>query len=257
MRFPGCSSAALAVLIHLLVPARTSVAATFPPVTAQQVAVPSYFYPGSIWNRLRQGAPTVGLVIINPNSGPGSQVDEFYVSEVSLSKRRGVVVLGYVPTGYGTRSKAAVQADIARYQKWYAVDGFFLDEAAASCAQKNHYQALYLGIKKQNPQATVVINPGDVTPECYASTADIIVNFEGNYTTYQKWQPAGWEGKYPSNRFWHLIHNTPPAGLAKAIELSRQRHAGWIYVTPDRMPNPWDTLPSNTYWQQEIQQVGR
>jgi len=37
----------------------------------QTLAVPSYVPPGSAWSQLEVAAPTVGLTIINPNSGPG------------------------------------------------------------------------------------------------------------------------------------------------------------------------------------------
>jgi Spherulation-specific family 4 len=235
----------------------SAMAEPFSTVTEQKIAVPSYFYPGGGWNQLRQGAPTVGLAIINPNSGPGTQQDANYVHEVDASKASGVRVLGYVATGYGTRSQAAIKADIAKYLRWYAVDGIFLDEAPYSCLRKPYYQSLYRHIKAAQPDATVVINPGDVTGECFMQTADIIVNFEGSHAAYQKWQPAGWETRYTADRFWHLVYNTSLVNLSATVGLSKQRHAGWIYVTPDRMNNPWDTLPSRAYWRQEVEQVSQ
>lgn len=226
-------------------------------VTQQKIAVPSYFYPGATWTKMRQGAPTVGLAIINPNSGPGLKIDLNYVNEVNLSKAAGVVVLGYVPTGYGVRSKAAVKAEILKYQQWYAVDGIFLDETPFSCARKPYYQDLYTYIHSKQSGAIVVLNPGGVTGECFMETSDIVVNFEGSAATYQSWQPAGWEYRYTADRFWHLIYNTPQTALDTIINLSRQRQAGWVYVTSDRMSNPWDSLPGKSYWQQEIVGVGR
>ena len=29
---------------------------------------------------------------------------------------------------------------------------------------------------------------------------------------------------------------------------SKAKNAGYMYVTPDVLPNPWDTLPAGTYW---------
>jgi hypothetical protein len=66
----------------------------------------------------------------------------------------------------------------------------------------------------------------------------------------------GWEYKYPADKFWHLIHNTSSSNLAKAISRAKSRNAGWIYVTPDKMPNPWDTLPTGSYWTNELNWVG-
>jgi hypothetical protein len=44
--------------------------------------------------------------------------------------------------------------------------------------------------------------------------------------------------------------------MRNAIRLSKQRNAGWIYVTDDALPNRWDRLPgestnSTTYWSAE------
>jgi hypothetical protein len=37
------------------------------------MAIPSYFYPGAYWTQLINGAPTVGLAIINLASGPAKR----------------------------------------------------------------------------------------------------------------------------------------------------------------------------------------
>ena len=229
----------------------------FPPVTVQKVAVPSYFYPGPVWERMGQGVPALGLAIINPDSGPGALLDKNYVQATQRAQARGVRVLGYVATGYGTRPKADVKAEITQYYNRYHVDGIFLDEAANACAQVPYYQALFQYIKTKGGAATVAINPGMVTPECYAPAADIIVNFEGSAASYATWQPAGWELNYPPERFWHLVYSTPKSQLAQVLALSRGRQAGWVYVTPDALPNPWDTLPGAAYWQAELDGVSR
>lgn len=40
--------------------------------------------------------------------------------------------------------------------------------------------------------------------------------------------------------------------MQQAMALSKVRRAGWVYVTPDDLPNPWDTLPSEAYWTAEL-----
>lgn len=46
-----------------------------------------------------------------------------------------------------------------------------------------------------------------------------------------------------SCRFWHLVHSTPstPEAFWRAITLSKERRAGYVYVTDDNMAeeNPW------------------
>ncbi len=100
-------------------------------------------------------------------------------------------------------------------------------------------------------------------------SADIMVNFEGTYDTYKSsYSAPSWvqdkkdDGtyKYEPSRFWHLVHTTKdetspgPTGETKmkeVINLSKKRNAGYMYVTPDEMSNPWDTLPSGSYWETE------
>ncbi|MGC1376073.1 MAG: spherulation-specific family 4 protein [Anaerolineales bacterium] len=222
-------------------------------VTGQKLAIPSYFDPpNALWTRLENGAPTVGLAIINPNSGPGANRDPNYAAEVQRMRAKGIIVLGYVDTAYSARAAAAVKSDVNRYYVWYGVSGIFFDEASNDCTKKSYYQALYSYVKAKNATAKVVINPGTNTPECYITTADIIINFESAYSAYLAWKPSGWEVKYPASRFWHLVYATPQASLANAITLSKNRHAGWVYVTPDTLNNPWDTLPPGAYWAAEL-----
>src|SRR5579859_2138294 len=71
---------------------------------AENVAVPSYFYPGSLWTQMDSGYPTESLAIINPNSGPGASKDSNYANQVVTSQAAGLHVLGYVYTSYGSRS---------------------------------------------------------------------------------------------------------------------------------------------------------
>ena len=39
--------------------------------------------------------------------------------------------------------------------------------------------------------------------------------------------------------------------MEKAISLSKSRKAGYVYVTNDVQPDPYDTLPSLSYWAHE------
>src|SRR5437763_1718557 len=79
--------------------------------TNQQIAIPSYFYPGSLWTQLEQAAPTVGLTIINPLNGSVSPYDSHkggfdqnYLNQVKSTQAKGITVLGYVWTDGGNRS---------------------------------------------------------------------------------------------------------------------------------------------------------
>jgi Spherulation-specific family 4 len=176
-------------------------------VTDQHVAVPSYIYPGSAWTQIDDGAPTAGLAIINPDSGPGASSNSDYANQVTTSEAAGITVIGYVSTSYAgsvntARTLAAAEQDIDTYYSWYPnIDGIFLDEASTDCAaEASYYLPLYNYIKSKGGVAEVVLNPGENTSECYTSASDIIVDFEGVYSSYTSWTPPSWVANYAANR---------------------------------------------------------
>jgi hypothetical protein len=222
----------------------------------QKIAVPSYFYPGSLWDKLESGYPTVQIGIINPNSGAGSSSNPDYVQQVQNSQQLGITIIGYIYTSYGSRSLNTVKNYINKYYNWYNVDGIFIDETSTSCNAISYYINLYNYIKGKG--GTVIINPGIQTNECYVDVADIILSYENVYSQYvSNYNQPSWVSNYPASKFWHLVHQTPNiSSMENAIDLSKQRNAGWIYVTSDTLPNPWDTLPSDAYWNREIELAG-
>lgn len=259
-RGPARVVLAMLVSIILIMPVHASEPATA--TESQSVAVPSYFYPdsgspGSLWDSLGSSYPAARIAVINPNSGPGDARNPDYTRQTRESRAAGLAVLGYVHTSYGARDLELVKAEIDRYYEWYGVDGIFLDEASTNCdLVPTYYAPLYDHIKSRG--GTVVHNPGTHPErECHMSVADVLVTFEGSYEAYTTGYSApAWISDYPPERFWHLVYATPTeAGMREAVRLSRERNAGWIYVTPDDLPNPWDTLPPDAYWSAELSAV--
>jgi hypothetical protein len=219
----------------------------------QKLVIPSYFSPLSApWARLERSAPAVGVTVINPASGPGQRFNQDYFKQTRRAQTRGILVIGYVHTSYGQRSPAEVQGEIDRYYNWYGVDGIFVDEVSTDCQLQPYFQRVFDYIKAKGGVGRVVLNPGSIVPECYISAGDIIITFESTYDVYVDWRPSGWELAYPASRFCHIIHGTSAADLPNALALSKRRHAGWVYATPDTLPNPWDTLPEEPYWSDEL-----
>lgn len=223
-----------------------------------KIAIPSYFYPNCntsancFWNTLNNAAPQVGLAVINPYNGPGTGFDSNYFYQTRSTQAKGIQVLGYVYTSYGKRDLNSVKKDIDQYYAWYGVDGIFLDEAySGDCSKQFYYGEINMYVKSKSRGFTV-INPGTLTQECYINTADLIINFEADANAYLKWYPMGWESKYPRSRFWHLIHSSNESQLPAIVQKARNTNAGWIYATPDTLPNPWDTLPNASYWKSEL-----
>jgi hypothetical protein len=226
------------------------------------IAVPSYFYPdcatnpACYWGQLDAAIPTVGLSVINPNSGPGTSVDPNYVAQVTTTHSVGGTVIGYVYTSYGARSLADVESDVDAYYNWYNVDGIFFDEGySADCSMLSYYEALNAYVKAKGGKGVTVVNYGTNTQECYITASDILVDTESTYSDYVTWQPATWTSGYPASHFWQIVYDTPQNQIQNVLTLAAQNNAGWIYITSLTLPNPYNALPS--YWSQEVSLLRR
>jgi hypothetical protein len=179
-------------------------------------------------------------------------------------------VIGYVPTGYGSRPADEILADVSDYVEWYGVDGIFLDEMGNQSGALD-YAALYANIKGLAARAGiglhVVGNPGEpfADAEAFIAAADTLVLFEGPYAnadpssasflSYPNKGPyAGltpWWLKYDPSRIANLVYaDASPCTMLGSLAKAIGYHAGYLYFTDDQLPNPWDTLPS--YWEEEV-----
>ncbi len=253
------SLAAALVRLGFVLAVLLIVGATARAASAQSLAVPAYFYPGQYWTQLDQAGSGVGVAVMNPDSGPGSGPDPNYVSAIRSAESAGIRVVGYVYTSYGSRSLAAVESDINAYYSWYPqLDGIFLDEASTSCAEEPYYAALNSYVKSKGGVGLTVLNPGTQTNQCYEPAADILLTFEGSDAQYvSHYSAPSWVTQYPASHFWHVIYATSTvSAMATAIQLSKQRNAGYVYVTPATLPNPYDLLPAGLYWSDELADIG-
>ncbi|MFK7963162.1 MAG: spherulation-specific family 4 protein [Burkholderiaceae bacterium] len=225
-----------------------------------ELLVPAYFYPGTDdlhWPALNAAAGKVPLtVIMNPASGPGEKADPAYVEAVAKVRAAGATVIGYVHISYGKRPMKQVQADVELYRNLYEIDGIFLDEMASDSTPKSvSYQSQLISqIKADSPDWTVVGNPG-VMPDAVhlgEQGADIVVSFED---TAAQWLLAR-DGDLRSIKgprsspllagasLAQLVHTTTDEQLVHQI-VSTAAMGGIkaLYITNDKMDNPWDTLP--------------
>lgn len=243
------------------------------PNSPQKVAVPAYFYAGPQWTQLEDAR--VGFAVMNPDSGPGSgpssQQYNDYKAQVSTSQSKGILILGYVHTDYGKRAIADVKAEVNKYFKWYGVDGIFFDEASTDASTVGpYYEPLFSHVKAKEAKSLVVLNPGRQTDEAFMKVCDIVVNFEGPYertedlpeaNSYNDYDALAWTRDYERSKFCHFVYNATQKQMTKAIVLSKERRAGWVFVTDDLWStyqngkpvlNPWDELPSSNYWLEEL-----
>ena len=269
-RMPWKPRAPFVLLAPLLLSALIAMAALWasparavdPP--SVQILVPAYFYPAgrslTYWDQMVAAAPKAPIIaILNPGSGPGTTVDSNYTRAVNRLRTAGGRVIGYVPTGYGSRPIAAVTQDILKYQNFYSVDGIFLDEMGndGSAASLSYYASLYQYIKGLNPAWRVIGNPGTSTQSVYLSypSADAVVIFEDSNRIYQRYQTPTWIAGVAPAQIGHLVTNVADFSAARsALSLAQQRRAGLVYLTNDKIGgNPWDTLPA--WWGQLVTEV--
>jgi hypothetical protein len=80
--------------------------------------------------------------------------------------------------------------------------------------------------------------------------ANTVCIFDDTYANYQTWTPPSWVNNNRVRKFTHFVHTTPSStNMTNAMNLAVSRNAGYVYITNDILPNPWDTLP--TYWTSE------
>jgi hypothetical protein len=264
---------------------------------AQQLGVPAYWSPATasgreMFQQLARTVPPGGVVVVNGSrSAPQTPYDPAWAGAFRSLATAGVLPLGYVDTGYlgvdfgtgpnFTRPDSAgagrntldawttqIEGDI---DAWYALygsdglDGIFLDRTAAVCGPHDLYVGRYRQIadyvRRRHPGAHVVMNPGRSIDACYNGAANTFVTFEGPYRDYLARTATGWEATADSGKFWHLIYDAPDeASMAHAISLSKERNAGYVYVTAAPAPSEgnghrWDIIPANAYWRAELTAV--
>lgn len=220
--------------------------------------VPAYFYPAGNglkdWNRLMDAAKSISLIAIaNPNSGPGAAPDQNYSDVLAQAKGAGIQIIGYVSTNYGKRSAAEIKADVDRWVSYYPeATGIFFDEQSSGDNEIVFYSELFAYARSKFNNALVVGNPGGIPSERYFSEAraDIECIFESD-KGFNSFTPPSWAGNYSPDRFCVLLLRISNSDFMKKVRKAVKLGMGNIYVTDDKLSNPWDRLPS--YWEQEVE----
>ena len=230
---------------------------THPVLNKTGVYVPLFVYPAGkemihFYDVIcaKQAHPSVPIVTaINPSSGPGNSIDANYVNAAKILKQAGVIVVGYVPTHYGSRDANAVLSDISKYINWYKVDGIFLDEFASySTGYENYYRQITAQAKAQGMKL-VMGNAGTDVPESYVGTVDTIgITEEDGYNPIEWLQYCigcnannGWHYKHDKTNYWfvrYAIGSLDPTYVSEAAKWT-----GLMYMTNGVSPTRWDGIP--------------
>ncbi len=227
--------------------------------SVEHVFIPLYIYPNQSWSVVANYSPGVGLVIANPESGPGNSSDPNYASYISMLRQHNITVLGYVPTYYndGTMPLQYAENEISRYYSWYMVNGIFIDMVPSLCNATNvaYYTKLYDYAKKMDPNGTIMMDPGTQTGSCYAGISDVINIFENNYSVYTKYFTMNnWTTGYVPSHFSMIVYNVPNVTAMRGIiEHAGQAGVGYVFITDRNTNDTLAVLPG--YLQQETEYV--
>ena len=231
------------------------------------VLIAMYIYPTNpAWNQVEQihtAHPGSNIdIIANVNSGPGTAVNPDYTTGITNMRSAGINVLGYVFTSYCSRPLNIVEQEIARWVQFYPnVNGILLDQMQNQpnhlhlCAQNvpsTQYYALATQFAHSLGATFVVGNPGTQTDRSYVGTVDSMIIYENQGTpSIGTLQANTFNGAFPKNNFAYDAFNVP--ALNDTFVQQSTQYVGWLYITNDNLPNPYDTIPP--YLDQEVHDV--
>jgi hypothetical protein len=215
------------------------------PSAASGTIVPLYSYPTDpAWAAIvaaKQAHPSVTVrAIINPDSGPGASKDPLFAKGIATLDAAGIIVLAYVATTYAKKAPAAAHGEIDTYQGWYpGLKGIFFDEMSNTAGDEAYYQGLDAYAKSKGVAITVG-NPGSDTLASFVGTVDTILIYESEGL------PAVgslgvFSGQYDRGNFGVIPYGVP--ALDATFVTGARAKVGFIYLTDDNLPNPWDSLP--------------
>ncbi len=239
---------------------------TYTAVNAQSVFMLSYVYPlaeaggsefSGYWKAVHAaGSSKIPYTLIMADGSPDAKLDPGYVRLLKKNAELGFKTVAYIRTIHQTRPIAEVKAAMAKFIELYGADkihGFYFDEVSSINNGATAYMAeLYNYTKSTYGNKLVVANPGTHITDAIAPYADIFMTNEGTadeYINNYKTAYSAFE-KDPANshRIFHTIYAAKASDYQKIINLSRQRNAGWVFITTDStIPDgrPYNDLAAN------------
>ncbi|MFF2362797.1 spherulation-specific family 4 protein [Streptomyces sp. NPDC058122] len=207
--------------------------------------IPLYVHPAEdpgAWHRLIAAADGTYGVVINPADGPGRGPDPAFAAAADALSSAGARLLGYVDTDYGARDPDLVADEVLRHRDWYGTQGCFLDRVAPTPEALPGCRRLVQELRRTGA-APVVLNMGVHPAPGYARCADLLVTFEGHWSTYvSAFSRPAWTMRHPPERFCHLVYGVPEALVPLAVRTARDRGAAVAGPVTGELPNPWSRL---------------
>jgi len=203
--------------------------------------VPLYVDPGTEWDELITAAEsgTPIIAIINPDSGPvSSGPDSSYTTYMNKFKDAGIEMVGYIATGYASKSVADVSAEVDTYaSKYSGLTGIFLDECSAEAGDVAHYEQIYTYILSKSGYVYDIINPGTQPDQGYLTASTNIVVFESpasSWSTFSSWvtcAPSAAEKAGYKYKFSAIAYAASQSQMQSLVTEMANSGMGMVFVT--------------------------
>lgn len=177
------------------------------------------------------------VAIVNQANGDFTQPSANYEDGIEMLARNGIEPIGYVYSSYGKRSMDAIKENIDMWSN-YNIGGIFIDEV-----DDNETFAYYKELSDyiRSKGLKVIMNPGSDIDGKFVALADIMVVVENYYSKLLTQRSISYSGAKAA-----LIHASPSSDevIDEALAFAKRHKCAYVYVTDDKMPNPWDAYPS-------------
>jgi hypothetical protein len=235
--------------------------------------------------------PTASLTVLNPEVGilaPGSvsttvsTLPAWQARSAEL-RARGVVHLGYVPTGYfrhdcdvvgQCQTWARIEAQVATYLRQMPhLDGLFFDETAPTTWDCTVFAAEYARLRAlvtrhrrtDAPAPLLAFNPG-IADACVLDglqAGDTVVVFEGTATDHAARDTVvsdvTRQARQRGLQAWHLVHTASTLTAAQSVVArARQADVTWLGISHaggqwQANENTWGAPPP--YWNELVRML--
>lgn len=144
----------------------------------------------------------------------------------------GILVIGYIATGYGTVPLTSILRQIDLYRCWYNIHGILFDEMSNLPGHLDYYKSLTKYAKSLGLTYTVG-NPGADTIADYVDTVDTILIYENSGLPDIK-NLGDWDLRYSRYHWGITIY-----GENQLDDVySAKQYVGYLYITDSSLPIP-------------------
>jgi hypothetical protein len=171
------------------------------------------------------------------------------VRAVKLLRAKGIEVLDYTFTRtpgaydestFGERPLRQVKAQIAAAERTYGVDGMFVDNVSTDPAKAPYYVAIAKYIHSLKGKRVVFNGLG---PPAVVAAADVVVEFEGTYDDFLRFNPPAWLDRVPASKLGALVHGIPSGAGPGARAGGLRARAGNVFYTDATAPGQYRRMP--------------